>query len=131
MPDPSLAPAPTVEELLELCPKDPATLHRPRPPADRGSFPGRLACALGLGLALACAGCCALSAADRALIGDMQAANLGDAQDEALPPEARAIGQDNYDAWSQLRRAIEGTPLPPEVRARHEARRAAADGDER
>ncbi|MGE3376459.1 MAG: hypothetical protein AB7O37_23250 [Vicinamibacteria bacterium] len=84
-----------------------------------------LGCALAVGLAFALAGCCALGPEDLALIRTMQATSLGDARDERLPPEARAIGQDHYDAWSQLRRAAEGTPLPLEVRARVEARRAA------
>ncbi|MGE0709148.1 MAG: hypothetical protein AB7N76_19525 [Planctomycetota bacterium] len=100
--------------------------------AQRGA---RLARAPGValvwGLALGLAGCCSLGPEDLALILDMQAASQGDAQDEGLPPEARAIGQDNYDAWSQLRRAAEGTPLPPDVRARHEARRSAVSSGAR
>ena len=44
--------------------------------------------------------------------------NSGHAKDETLPPEARIIAQDNWDAWAVQLSILRGDPLPPEVAKR-------------
>lgn len=43
------------------------------------------------------------------------AVNSGHARDETLPPEARIIARDNWDAWAVQLSILRGDPLPPEV----------------
>lgn len=63
-------------------------------------------------------GCCSLSHADVELIKVSKAANLGHMQDETLPPQARWVAQDNFDAFCQLDRAATGAEIPADVRER-------------
>lgn len=68
------------------------------------------------GLVVLCAGCINPAAIRQAEIE--QAVNEGHANDELLLPETRAVGQDNYDAWSAQRYLLDGVPLPEDVEAR-------------
>jgi hypothetical protein len=70
----------------------------------------------GLLFALALTGCASSTAGRLAELS--QAVNRGHYRDETLPPEARIIARDNWDAWSVQLQILRGDPLPPEVEGR-------------
>lgn len=73
---------------------------------------------------LASLGCWSPPKAALDLIEDAIAANDGhmlDVHDE-LPVEAEEVAQDNHDAWQQLRKILDGTPLDEDAAARRDGR---------
>jgi len=83
--------------------------------------------ALALGVVLLLAGCVNLDAA-RSQAAQNTAINQGHAADESLPAEARAVAQDNADAWEVQAYLLDPDSEPsPEVRARIDAQQGSAE----
>lgn len=87
----------------------------------------RLTILLALGLLLASlTGCCCVPPQEAVdLIEDAIAVNAGHMADphDELPSEAKEIARDNHDAWQQVRYALTGEQVDPDVAARRNARR--------
>lgn len=71
------------------------------------------------------AGCCSHPTEEKALL-DAIAVNKGHMADEALPSEARAVAQDNYDFDWQVLYSLTGKEMPADVKARMDARKEGA-----
>ena len=77
---------------------------------------------------LCCSGCVSDAAITQARVE--RAVNRGHANDSYLPTEARAVAEDNYDAWSAQAYNLAGDRLPADVVKRLSGRGQLPEGYE-